>query len=156
MSGSADELSGEDLLSLCATSIDITATIDSVRDPTAGAVSTFIGTTRDTFEDKRVVSLEYEAYTDMALVEMKQLCAKIREQWDVKKIAIAHKIGSCPIGEASVVIAVSSAHRREAVEGAHFAIDELKRTVPIWKKEIYEGHDPKWKSNAEQPPSVEN
>lgn len=102
---------------------------------------------------------------------------QIREQWDVKKIAIAHKIGSCPIGEASVVIAVSSAHRREAVEGAHFAIDELKRTVPIWKKvllavylchclqsrvlirhmqEIYEGHDPMWKSNAEQPPSVEH
>lgn len=59
---------------------------------------------------------------------------QIREQWDVKNIAVAHKLGNCPIGEASVVIAVSSGHRREAVEAAHFAIDELKRTVPIWKK----------------------
>jgi molybdopterin synthase catalytic subunit len=59
---------------------------------------------------------------------------QVREQWDVKKISMVHKLGNCPIGEASIVIAVSSGHRREAVEAAHFAIDELKRTVPIWKK----------------------
>ncbi len=78
-----------------------------------------------------------------------------------------HKIGACPVGEASVVIAVSSAHRKEAIEAMHFAIDELKRTVPIWKKvrsqyqnlvtitvlpeEIYRDHPPAWKENAEQP-----
>jgi len=85
----------------------------------------------------------------MAEKEMQGICAKIRERWAVRHIAMAHRTGVVPIGEASVEIAVSSAHRREALESVHFAIDELKARVPIWKKEVYEGDAAAWKQNAE-------
>ncbi len=76
---------------------------------------------------------------------------QIRQRWDVLKIAIQHKLGACPVGEISVAIYVSSAHRVEGLEAVHFAIDELKRTVPIWKKEHYGDGDANWKENAQQP-----
>lgn len=129
--------------------IDVLGTVNMVRDDSAGAVSTFMGTTRDNFEGKKVISLEYEAYTDMALLELKSLCCKIREQWQVCKIAIVHIVGSCPIGEISVLIAISSAHRKESLAAVDFAINELKKSVPIWKKEIYEKDEAVWKKNAE-------
>mmetsp|Transcript_24735 Transcript_24735/g.41828 ORF Transcript_24735/g.41828 Transcript_24735/m.41828 type:complete len:158 (-) Transcript_24735:180-653(-) len=130
--------------------IDVMRTIDLVKDDTAGAISTFMGTTRNNFEGKKVVSLEYEAYIEMALLELNKLCTKIRSQWDVCKIAVVHIIGNCPIGELSVLIAISSAHRKESLEAVDYAINELKKTVPIWKKEIYEeGEGATWKKNAE-------
>jgi len=84
----------------------------------------------------------------MALNEMQKLCDKVRAKWDVKKMAVIHRLGVVPVEEASVIIAVSSAHRREAIEACHFAIDELKARVPIWKKEIYEDGS-NWKANEE-------
>ena len=116
------------------TTIPIDASIARVRSPQAGAVSTFLGTTRDSFEGQEVTALSYEAYTDMAVGSMRELCGKVRQQWSVTKIAVLHKLGDCPIGEVSVLIAVSSPHRKEALEAVQYAIDELKRTVPIWKK----------------------
>jgi molybdopterin synthase catalytic subunit len=92
---------------------------------------------------------QYEAYQPMAEREMEGICAKIRERWAVRHIAMAHRTGVVPIGEASVEIAVSSAHRREALEAVQFAIDELKTRVPIWKKEVYEGETAAWKQNKE-------
>ena len=81
---------------------------------------------------------------------MQGICAKIRERWAVRHIAMAHRTGVVPIGEASVEIAVSSAHRREALESVHFAIDELKARVPIWKKEVYDGEAAAaWKENPD-------
>ena len=98
---------------------------------------------------KRVVRLEYEAYTPMALKEMMKICGDVRKQWAVTKIVILHRIGLCPIQEASVIIAVSSPHRKEAMEAVTYAIDTLKLKVPIWKKEVYgEGEgDAIWKAN---------
>ena len=85
----------------------------------------------------------------MAEREMLAICQRMRERWPLRHVAIAHRIGVVPIGEASVEIAVSSAHRREALEAVQFAIDDLKAHVPIWKKEIYEGDAAAWKENAE-------
>lgn len=77
------------------------------------------------------------------------LAIQIREKWDVKRIVIQHKLGDCPIGEISVLIAISSEHRKESLEAVQFAIDELKRIVPIWKKEHYDSGDSIWKANKE-------
>jgi len=101
-----------------------------------------------TLMEKKVLRLEYEAYEAMAEKELRLLCDKIRSKWNVKRIAIIHRIGVVQVGEASVAIAVSSEHRREALEAVHFAINELKARVPIWKKEWYiDGSQ--WKQNAE-------
>lgn len=117
--------------------------------PSTGATSLFIGTTRNNFEGKTVLRLEYEAYIPMAEKELKKLCSKIRDKWNIANIAIYHRIGVVPVIEASVVIAISSEHRQESLEAVHFAIDELKATVPIWKKEVYEGETNAWKENKE-------
>lgn len=120
-----------------------------VTDPSTGAVSVFIGTTRDHFNGKKVLKLEYEAYVPMAEKQLNKLCDVIRSKWDVHNIAIHHRLGVVEVEGASVVIAVTSTHRKESLEAVHFAIDELKATVPIWKKEIYEDETTEWKENKE-------
>lgn len=86
-------------------------------------------------EEKTVVRLEYEAYESMALKEMKKICSTIREKWhQVKHIAIFHRLGSVDIQQSSIVIAISSPHRRDSLEAVNFCIDTVKATVPIWKK----------------------
>jgi len=139
----------EDLGNICEEPIDIASLISKVGTNDSGAISSFIGTTRDNFEGKRVLRLEYESYTPMAQKELLKICSKIRNKWDVKKIAMVHRIGLVPIGEASVAIMISSAHRKESLEATSWAIDELKSTVPIWKKEIYEDSSSSWKHNCE-------
>lgn len=110
-----------------------------VADPGAGAMATFVGTTRDNNEGRRVVRLEYECYPGMAEKEMEKIGQEVLERWPVKKVAMLHRLGRVDIGEASVAIAVSSGHRHAAFEACHYAINQLKETVPIWKKELYEG-----------------
>jgi molybdopterin synthase catalytic subunit len=119
--------------------IDVSAVTARVASSGAGAVCTFIGTTRDHNDGRHVLRLEYEAYPEMAIAEMEKVGATARQRWPIEKIAITHRIGVVPIGEASVVIAVSAAHRKAAFEACHFAIDRLKEVVPIWKKEHYDG-----------------
>jgi molybdopterin synthase catalytic subunit len=119
--------------------IDAAAVIAKVASPAAGAVCTFVGTTRDHNDGHRVLRLEYEAYPEMAIAEMRRIGETASARWPIDKIAITHRIGVVPIGEASVVIAVSAGHRKAAFEACHFAIDRLKEVVPIWKKEHYEG-----------------
>lgn len=114
-----------------------------------GAISTFIGTTRDNFENKKVIKLEYEAYEPMALKEMTNICAKIRSQWNVHHIAIYHRLGEVPVANASVVIAISSPHRQESLSAVEYAINSLKASVPIWKKEVYDTDGAQWKENKE-------
>lgn len=129
--------------------LDINEAIKKVVATNCGAVSSFIGTTRDFFENKRVLKLEYEAYEPMAVKEINSICKKVRSRWKVEKIAILHRLGQVPVGEASVVIVVSSEHRKESLESVQFIIDELKSTVPIWKKEIYDDDKSQWKQNSE-------
>ncbi|HEX7409552.1 MAG TPA: molybdenum cofactor biosynthesis protein MoaE [Candidatus Binatia bacterium] len=119
--------------------IDVAGVTAAVADPGTGATVTFIGTTRDYNEDRRVIRLEYEAYPEMALAEMRKIGEEAKQRWPIKQVAIVHRIGVVPLGEASVVIAVSAGHRHAAFEASHFAIDRLKEVVPIWKKEHFDG-----------------
>src|SRR5262245_14172614 len=105
----------------------------------AGAIASFLGTTRDHQAGRRGMRLAYEAYAEMAIREMQRIGGEAVERFGVRAVAIAHRIGVVEIGEASVCIAVSAAHRDAAFAGCRFAIDRLKEIVPIWKKEYYVG-----------------
>lgn len=120
-------------------SIDLQQLVRDVADPGAGAIATFIGTTRNSNEGRSVVALDYDGYREMAEKELARIGAEARAKWPICRIAIVHRLGPVQIGEASVMIAVSSAHREAAFAACRFAIEEIKKTVPIWKKEAYEG-----------------
>lgn len=120
-------------------SINMQELADFVADPAAGAMATFVGMTRNTNEGRQVVRLEYECYPGMAEKEMGKIAEETLARWPIVKVAMIHRIGRVDIGEASVAIAVSSGHRHAAFEACHYAINQLKETVPIWKKELYEG-----------------
>lgn len=81
--------------------------------------------------------------------ELQAVCNKVRLQWNVERIAIFHRLGEVPVKEASIAIVISSPHRKESLQAVQFAIDEVKTSVPIWKKEIYENDEPEWKENKE-------
>ncbi|MDQ3011273.1 MAG: molybdenum cofactor biosynthesis protein MoaE [Acidobacteriota bacterium] len=105
----------------------------------AGAVVTFDGVVRDSTKGRAVLTLQYEAYEPMAVKEMQRVGEEIRQQWpDVERIGIVHRFGELQISESSIVIVVTSPHRRVAFEACRYAIDRVKQTVPIWKKEIFE------------------
>ena len=119
--------------------IDLHELVDCVTDPEAGAIATFIGTTRNNNQGRKVIALDYEAYPEMAEKELARLGEEAKRKWQICRIAIVHRIGSVQINEPSVIIAVSAAHREAAFAACRFAIEEIKKTVPIWKKEVYEG-----------------
>ena len=119
--------------------INLQELVDYVTDPEAGAIVPFIGTTRNNNEGRRVIALDYEGYREMAERELARIGEQAREKWPICKMAIVHRLGPVQIGEASVIIVVSSAHRDAAFAASRFAIEEIKKTVPIWKKEVFEG-----------------
>ncbi len=119
--------------------IDTHAVVLKVTTPEAGAISTFHGVVRDNSLGRKVQYLFYEAYPPMAIAEMVKIEEEAQGKWDIAQMAIVHRVGRLEIGEASVVIAVSSPHRLDAIEACHFAIERLKQTVPVWKKEYWEG-----------------
>ncbi len=118
--------------------IDVNALLKKVSHPQAGAVVVFLGTVRDNSRARCVKFLEYEAYKPMALKEMSRVVEEARRRWPLLSIAIVHRLGHLEIGDISVAIAVSSEHRKEAFEAGRYAIDTLKQTVPIWKKEVWD------------------
>jgi molybdopterin synthase catalytic subunit len=118
--------------------IDHQRILESVESPEAGAVVLFDGMVRNHARGRKVSHLFYESYVPMALKELEKICAKASDKWPIRAISIIHRVGRIEIGESSVLIAVSSAHRSDAFEACRFAIDRLKMTVPIWKKEYYE------------------
>jgi MoaE-MoaD fusion protein len=119
--------------------LSLDAAVDEVRGDGAGAIATFTGTVRNRSRGRDVLHLEYEAYEGMAEEVMADLATRLTERHGVSAVSIHHRIGHVDIGEASVVIAVSAPHRAEALAACKEAIDELKVSVPLWKKEIYEG-----------------
>ena len=131
-------VSGGDFL-LSEAPLSLERVVAEVASDDAGAVATFVGTTRARSRGREVVRLEYEAYEGMAESEMARIAAELRERHDVIAVAIHHRVGRVEIGETSVVIAVSAAHRAAALEACREAIDTLKETVPLWKKELYVG-----------------
>ena len=119
--------------------INLQELVDYVTDPEAGAIVPFIGTTRNNNEGRTVIALDYEGYRDMAEKQLARIGEEAKKQWPICKMAIVHRLGPVKIGEASVIIVVSSAHRDAAFAASRFAIEEIKKTVPIWKKEVFEG-----------------
>ncbi len=117
--------------------IDVPQVLGSVSHPGAGGIALFVGTTRNHSHGKEVLYLEYEAYVPMALSMMTQIAEEAKARWGLHAISIVHRRTRVDISEASVVVAVSSSHRKEAFEACRFAIDTLKKTVPIWKKEFF-------------------
>ena len=124
---------------LSAEPLSVEAAVAEVRDDSAGAIATFIGTTRARSRGREVIHLEYEAYEGMAEQVMADLAAQLVERHELRKVAIHHRVGRVDIGETSVVIAVSAPHRAAALAACKDAIDELKVSVPLWKKETYVG-----------------
>jgi molybdopterin synthase catalytic subunit len=118
--------------------IDIQAAIQAANSEKAGAIDVFIGTVRNNSLAKNVVKLAYETYDSMALLKMQQLVDEAKQKWPIEKVAIIHRKGVLQIGDVAVVIAVSTPHRAESFAACQWLIDNLKKVVPIWKKEYYE------------------
>jgi molybdopterin synthase catalytic subunit len=119
--------------------LSLDAVVEEVSDESAGAVASFLGTVRRESRGRTVLYLEYEAYAEMAEDVMAQIAADLEQRYDLRAVAMHHRVGPVEIGEASVAIAVSAAHRQDALAACKDAIDTLKQTVPLWKKEVYEG-----------------
>ena len=111
---------------------------DFISHPSAGGIVHFVGTVRNQTQGKTVTKLEFEAYVPMAISEMRKIAERAANQWPIQKMAIHHRVGTLAIGEIAVIISVACPHRKAAFEACSFAIDTLKETVPIWKKEFFE------------------
>jgi len=129
--------------------LDVAEALAWVADPGAGGTCLFVGTVRDTSDrGPSVVGLTYGAWEELAVDRLEELAARIQEGWPVRKIALLHRVGQLAVGEISVVVAVSSAHRAEAFEACRFGIEELKHDVPIWKREAFETGGTEWVMGA--------
>jgi molybdopterin synthase catalytic subunit len=122
--------------------LDVTDALASVADPGCGGVAIFVGTVRDTaavdaHADKPVVRLDYEAHEPMAHARLRAVAEEAAAKWDLRRISAHHRVGRCELGEPTVVIACSSPHRADALEACRWMIDEIKSSVPIWKREVY-------------------
>jgi molybdopterin synthase catalytic subunit len=131
VSGGAFRISSEPL--------DLAHVVEEAASDDAGAVATFVGTVRRRSRDRDVLHLEYEAFEEMAEPMLARLAAELTAKHGLSKVAIHHRIGRVEIGEPSVVIAVSAPHRAAALDACREAIDMLKETIPLWKKEVYAG-----------------
>ena len=117
--------------------IDLNRAYEHLQSVDAGGINLFVGTVRNHAQGKEVVKLVFEGYEPMALSEMSKIAARAREQWPLSNLIMIHALGEKKIGEAVVVVGAASAHRQASFEACGFLIDELKATVPIWKKEYY-------------------
>jgi molybdopterin synthase catalytic subunit len=128
--------------------INLEEILKKVSTPKAGAISTFIGVTRNYTGTEQVDYLHYEAYHSMSMAMMEQIGDEAVDKFKIEKIAITHRIGKVELEEVSVVIAVSAGHRAAAINACHFAIDRLKEIVPIWKKEYMSDGKKEWIANS--------
>ena len=118
--------------------MQIQSCMDWVMSPECGGINVFIGTVRNVTKGKKVIRLEFEAYESMANSEMNKIAQNIFQRWPVQKVLIYHRTGVLYPGDVPVIIAVAAAHRSAAFNACRYAIDNLKQTVPIWKKEVFE------------------
>jgi MoaE-MoaD fusion protein len=139
VSGGSGRLQGEGFsVTIVREKIDTAAIAAQVRHPEDGAVALFDGIVRNNTRGRRTLYLDYEAYEEMALKQMRELAERTLQEHKVREVAIVHRLGRLEIGESSVFIAVASAHRGAAFDACRWLIDTLKKTVPIWKKEYFE------------------
>jgi molybdopterin synthase catalytic subunit len=129
--------------------LDLAPLIAAVRSDASGALVTFVGYVRDTSDDDRpVTGLSYEAHRELALEQLRAVGAEASTRFGAARVAIVHRLGALGLGEPAVAIAVAAAHRAVAFDACEYAIDELKRRVPIWKKEHYRDGDARWRENV--------
>jgi molybdopterin synthase catalytic subunit/molybdopterin converting factor small subunit len=128
----------QDIFEITREPIDISSLRKQLLTGESGAVVIFDGVARNNTKGRRTLYLEYEGYVEMALKTMAQISSEVHEKWPINRVGIIHRLGRIEISESSVVIVVTSAHRRVAFEACHYAIDRLKKIVPIWKKEYFE------------------
>lgn len=126
------------MIRLVSEPISVDRLLSEVEDESTGGVVVFLGRVRNESEGRAVTRMAYEAFAPMAESEMRKIAQEVEGRWPVKKMAMVHRTGELALGEVSVAIAVCCAHREEAFEACKYAIDELKRRVPIWKKEFFE------------------
>lgn len=124
--------------------IDTQHVLAQVQSAQAGAVLLFVGTTREYTSGRRTMSLDYECYPEMALQKLNELVGESQIRWDLVAVAIVHRIGHLELGEASIAVAVSSAHRCDAFEAGQWLMDEIKKVVPIWKQENWADGTSEW------------
>ena len=160
VSGGQQTVTDSDLFELTRSAIPRDEILKAIRVPEDGAAVIFDGFVRNNFRGRETLYLEYEAYESMALAKITEIGAQIREKFAVSRIAIVHRLGRLNVGETSVFIAVSAPHRAAAFDACRYAIDTLKRTVPIWKKEYFadgsvwaEGHIP---ATSHNPPDSQS
>jgi molybdopterin synthase catalytic subunit len=128
----------DDIFQLVRDPIETVELIRHVRAPSDGAIVTFDGFVRNQSHNRPTLYLDYEAYESMALSQMREIGAHVHQKFAINRVAIVHRLGRLEIGETSIFIAVSAPHRGPAFDACRYAIDTLKRTVPIWKKEYFE------------------
>jgi molybdopterin synthase catalytic subunit len=136
--------------------IDLPALLDFVGSPQAGAVVLFLGTTREFTHGRRTTSLDYECYPEMAERKLAELEQEARRRWPIVECGVIHRLGHLELGEASVAVAVSTPHRRDAFEAGQWLIDTLKEVVPIWKKENWSDGTTQWVHPGVGEQSTEN
>jgi molybdopterin synthase catalytic subunit len=119
--------------------LDPAPLVAAVRRDDAGAIALFYGVVRNENLGRRVQYLEYDAYPEMAVKKMREVADEVRAKFPVAAVGVLHRVGRLEIGETSLLVAVSSGHRKEAFEACHYAVDRIKQIVPVWKKEVFEG-----------------
>lgn len=124
--------------------IDYAALTESVRSPQAGATLLFLGTVREFTQGRQTVRLNYEAYPEMAMVQMQKLLDAAQSRWPIVAGAIVHRLGRLELGDISIAVAVSTPHRHQAYDAGRWLIDTLKETVPIWKEENWSDGSKEW------------
>lgn len=125
-------------IQLSASALNLQDCLAFVQAPDCGGINVFIGNVRNQTAGKSVSKLEFEGYEPMAISEMQKIAKQILERWPTNAVSIHHRLGHLEVGETAVIIAVAAAHRDAAFTACRFAIDTLKETVPIWKKEIFD------------------
>ena len=135
-----------DWIELSASPLSTAAAVEFATDPAAGGIDLFLGTTRQEIngEGKSLLALDYEAYPEMAVSQMRDLAARARTQWAILKVVLLHRTGRVGLGEPSVIIAVSTAHRAASFEACRWIIDTLKTEVAVWKKEVWADGSTSW------------
>lgn len=134
--------------------IDVAALMADVSSHSAGAIVVFVGTVRDMNDGRGVTALDYKAYTGMAERELAAIVAEAESRWQGAQVACEHRVGTLSLGDASVVITASHPHRGEAYDASRFVIEELKKRLPIWKREHYADGDLAWVENAKSSSAV--
>ncbi len=132
------------MIAFTQTEIQLDKLLESVADEACGASVLFVGTTRRWTGGKETVQLKYEAYEEMARIQLERLAEEAKQRWSIQNVAIVHRLGEVAVGEASVAVCVSSPHRAAAFEAAQWLIDELKKSVPIWKQEHWNDQSSAW------------